>query len=253
MGIKQALLLSDVHVPFHDERAYDLALTVAKDLSSLSEIILLGDYADFYNVSSHQKDPGIISKLEDERHEVCKALKQISKDFPKVKRVFIEGNHEFRLSRYLASKAPELFDVYNTSDLLCLDDYGYEYIPYCPGQRYNVLGTDLIAKHVPTTCGLHVAHNTAVKNLCSTIFGHVHRRQESTVIGLNGQEHTAYSVGWLGDKSSPVMQYVKNHHQWTLGFAIVTLYNDIWFCDNVAIKQRGGKYYCLTNDAIYEN
>jgi hypothetical protein len=254
MAIKQALILADVHAPFHDQRALDLALYVGDDLKeNLTEIILLGDFADFYNISSHGKDPLIKQKLIDERAEVCKILKDISKRYPQAKKVFVEGNHEYRLARYLAKQAPELFDFYDTSSLLCLEDYGYEFIPYSPNQKYNVLGTDLIAKHQPATSGLHVAHGTVSKNLCSTIFGHVHRRQESSMISISGDEYTAYSVGWLGNKASPVMQYVKNHHNWTLGFAVVSAHEDRWFCDNISIKQSGDKYYCLTNGAIYEN
>jgi hypothetical protein len=50
------------------------------------------------------------------------------------------------------------------------------------------------------------------------------------------------------------MNYVTGHHQWQLGFAIVTLLDDgkTWFSQNVHILP-GKKYMCMVDGKIYKN
>ena len=50
------LFIPDTHVPYVDKRAFDLMLKVARDVK-VSTIVYLGDFGDFYAVSSHDKDP----------------------------------------------------------------------------------------------------------------------------------------------------------------------------------------------------
>jgi len=75
------------------------------------EIVLLGDYADFYPVSRHAKDPSVAHALTDEIKSVNEGLDQLDKLWPKAKKVYLEGNHEWRLERYLSEQAPALFGV----------------------------------------------------------------------------------------------------------------------------------------------
>jgi hypothetical protein len=66
------------------------------------------------------------------------------------------------------------------------------------------------------------ARVTASKALCSVVFGHTHRIEESHIVGLDGRNHVSFSVGWLGDKKKDkIFDYVKNHWQWQLGFGLV--------------------------------
>ena len=106
MTTKTALVIPDCHIPYHDERAYNLMIQVAQDLGHIDEIVILGDYADFYAINSHGKDPDIQHLLEDEVYEVIEKLKQLNKLFPTAKKVFICGNHEYRLDRYIKNRCP---------------------------------------------------------------------------------------------------------------------------------------------------
>ena len=47
---KLALVLGDVHAPYHDRKAWRLMLKAVRGLK-IDEITLLGDIADFYAVS----------------------------------------------------------------------------------------------------------------------------------------------------------------------------------------------------------
>jgi len=247
-SLKTALIIPDCHIPYEDERAYNLMLDVAKDLSP-NEIVIIGDYADFYNVSSFGKSPGIYDTLQDEIAAVHERLKQLKDLFPKAKKVFLQGNHEYRLERFVNSNAKEFFGLITTQSLLELDRFGFDYIPYGPNQLYQVLGSKLYARHEPLTTGLHVAHGTVSKALKSVIFGHVHRLQESGIVAINGEEYRGISCGWLGDKKHEVFNYVKAHHQWNLGFCIITVLNNgLWFSDLTHIMD----YKCVANGFLYE-
>jgi hypothetical protein len=55
-GVKRALLLFDVHLPYHDEEALELAVQHGID-SGCDCVILVGDFMDFYACSFWEKDP----------------------------------------------------------------------------------------------------------------------------------------------------------------------------------------------------
>lgn len=249
MTVKTALVIPDCHIPYHDARAYQLMIDVAMDLNP-DEIVILGDYADFYAINSHGKDPDLQHVLQDEIFEVIEKLKELNRLFPKAKKVFIEGNHEYRLGRYIKNKCPDLYGVVDVPNILLLPTMGYEFVPYTPNQAYKVLGGDLIARHEPLAGGKHVAQNTAEKAMASVIFGHTHRIQEAQTVTIDGQNLKGISSGWLGDQSHSVMQYVRGHHQWALGFSIIRKLEDgTWFNDLVHIKD----YKCIIDGHLWEN
>jgi hypothetical protein len=141
-----ALIIPDCHVPFADQRAYNLMLSVAQEIPDLSELVILGDYADFYAVSSHGKHPEYMHVLMDEVSQVRKELERLAKMFPNTKRVFLQGNHEYRLERYIYDKCPDLFGIVDTPTILELKTLGYEYVPYGPSQKSKEMGSKLFAR-----------------------------------------------------------------------------------------------------------
>lgn len=222
MKIKgKALIIPDCHIPYHDKRAYDLMLKVAR-AQKITEVVILGDYADFYAINSHGKSPAINQLLKKEIDAVISELKRLRRLFPKAKIVYIQGNHEYRLERYIERQCPELYDVIDCKSILKLDALQIKFIPYGPNQIYSVLGSKLKARHEPLAGGKYAAHASVVKAGCSLIFGHLHTIAESQVVMMDGSNHRGITCGWLGDKDHPVMSYVKNHHQWAQGFSLVT-------------------------------
>lgn len=250
MKVKRALVIPDCHIPYEDKRAYDLMLEVAQDFDP-DEIVILGDYADFYAINSHGKDADMLGiKLIDEIHEVWARLDELQLLFPNAKKVFIEGNHEYRLARYINQKAPDLFGLVDTSSILNLEERGFHFVPYSPNQKYHILGSSLIARHEPLSGGKHVAQNTVEKAMHSVIFGHTHRIQEAQTVTIHGENLRGISCGWLGDSGSSVMQYVRSHHQWAHAFSLVTLLPDgTWFNHLKHIID----YKCFHNETLYEN
>lgn len=255
MDLKCALIIPDTHRPFHHVKAYNLMLEVASDLKSqLNEIVVLGDYADFYSVSSHSRDPRVFHMLQDEVVDVLAGLSELDHLFPDAKKVFLQGNHEFRLERYLVDKAPALFGITDTRFLLGFDQRpNWRYIPYGPNQSHKVLGSYLRARHEPLASS---AKATAAKALCSIVYGHIHRIESSHIVGMDGTNHIACSVGWLGDKSKDLIySYVKNHHQWQMGFGLcwVDQKNKFFHLDTVHILEDGNQVSCVVNGKLYKS
>lgn len=248
MSIRTALIIPDCHIPYHDARAYQLMLDVASDINP-DEVVILGDYADFYAINSHGKDPNMSHILMDEVAAVVEELQRLKRMFPDAKKVYIEGNHEFRLARYIKQKCPDLFGAFTVPQLLELSPLGFDFVPYSPNQQYKVLDSKLIARHEPLAGGKHVAQNTAEKAMASVIFGHTHRIQEAQTVAMDGHNYRGISSGWLGDQSNQVMQYVKSHHQWALGFSITRVLDDgTWFNSLIHIID----YKCMVDGYIYE-
>lgn len=222
-------------------------LDVAEDVNP-DYIYILGDFADFYDINSHGKAPDIQGKLIDELSSVHYRLEQLQLLFPDAAKTYIAGNHEHRLARYISNKAPELFGIVDVKELLYLDTYGYKYVAYGPEQKAQVGNSHLYARHEGFTAGLHIAHGTVVKGMASIIFGHCHRIQESQVVAINGDNYRGIASGWLGDKNHPVFNYVKNHHQWALGFSIVTILEDGTFFNSLIHII---DYKCVVDGTLY--
>lgn len=251
MSLKLALIIPDTHVPYHDERAYQLMLNVAKDLE-LDEIVILGDFADFYAVSSHGKHPLLMHTLKEEVEQVNSKLDQLDLLFPKAKKYFIEGNHEYRLARYLYNVAPALFGVTETKTLFNLNKRPlWHFLEYGPSQLHSVLGSHLKARHEPLGSS---AKASAAKSLCSLVYGHIHRLEESHIVGIEGTNHVNFSVGWLGDKRQDLIYgYVKGHHQWQLGFGLAYVDQETryFYHQKIHILVNGRSYSCLVNGKLY--
>lgn len=259
--LRQVLVFPDTHRPYHDARAYDLALRVGDDLQGgkgPDEILVLGDYGDFYSVSSHGKDSALERHLSREVDNVSAALRSLEQRWPHAKRTFIEGNHEDRLRRYLNDKAPELYGLVSTEALLGLEPPRWTFVPYGPKQLVRVGDSHLYARHEPLTGGVLPAHGTVLRAGCSVIYGHDHRSQQAQVTMANGDTHLGVSVGWLGNEDRPEFSYTKGHPNWALGFGVVTYdpSTGLFFVDAVRIiaRGRGGSlsYTCYHGGTWYE-
>jgi hypothetical protein len=249
MAIHKIGVLCDCHFPYIDRKAYNLAIGVLKKVG-INELILNGDFADFYGLNSHGENLNVRESFDNEIDSIVHELGELGRIFPDAKRIFICGNHEFRLERYITNEAKGFHNIVTIEKILFLKELGYEFIPYGPSQSYKV--STLNIRHEPVGGGENFACATVKKAGASVLFGHHHQIQEHQKVTIDGSYHRAISVGCLCDKNHPVMNYVKNFHQWQLGFAIITVINDkTWFCQNIHIIP-GDKYRCQANGKIYE-
>ena len=244
MAIEARLILNDIHIPAHDPAALDIALSVGSTLhqkNCLKEIILNGDILDFFNVKFHPVSPhdfGITTTIKDEIYLGNKFLDHLAARFPGTEITLLAGNHEDRLSRFLAQKAPDIFDLIAMPALLKLDERGIEYVPYGRHQLYRIAGTDLFCRHSPYSYAIHCAYNCITKKFINLIFGCTHRYQEIKLKDGEGKEKYACSNACLIDFEHPIFNYMSTDN-WAKGFSVI--YTDGGWWQNTHVKIKDGR------------
>jgi predicted phosphodiesterase len=213
--LQRILFVPDSHIPYHDKRAWELMLKAA-GLFKPDQIVLLGDFADCYAVSSHDKSPGRKHRLQWELDEVDAALADLERLEAK-KKVYIFGNHEDRLDRYIATRAPELDGLLSIPAYLELKERGWIQVPYKDSYRIGKLWLT----HDTGKAGKNAIAAALDDYQSNIIIGHVHRMGVVYGGDATGKTHVAASFGWLGDaRSVDYMHRVKVNRDWQLGFGL---------------------------------
>ena len=194
-AISRVLVLSDIHIPFHDSSAIQAALEYGKS-KDVQAIFLNGDTLDFYQLSFHEKDPRKCS-IADELEIGREFLKYLRDNFS-CPIYFIKGNHEIRLERYLRLKAPELLDIsdFELKILLRFGENNITEIPY--GSK--VYFGKLLVEHgdkMKGSGGVNPARTLLLKFKRPTLCGHFHRESEATQRVYDGKILKAWSSGCL--------------------------------------------------------
>jgi len=209
------LIVPDVHAPYHDEDAWQLMLDVARDLKP-ETIVCIGDLADFYAISAHSKDPHRATKLKDEIRVVREKRAELDALGAKNK-VFCEGNHCYRLGRYLRDKAPELFELIDVPSVLQLDVNGWEFIPYRNHKRRGAVHYT----HDVGVAGRNATFRALDTYQHSVVTGHTHRLVYIVEGNAIGDAKLSASFGWLGDVNQiDYMHRAKAKKDWALAFGV---------------------------------
>lgn len=215
MTLEKWLLVPDTHVPYQSEKAFGLMLRAAA-AAKIKNVCVLGDFADFYAVSSHPKDPGRKADLGWEVDQVCLQLDRLDSQF-KGRKKFIAGNHEQRLERYLTDRAPELFSTVKVERLFKLKERGWDYTPYKQHTKIGKL-------HLTHDCGkaganAHIDAMNAFQS--NAVIGHTHRVGYAVQGNAKGEPHVGAMLGWLGDPAqTDYMHRVRAARDWAHGFGI---------------------------------
>lgn len=222
-GNMRVALLSDLHIPYHDRVAVQVALEHILAYKP-SHIILNGDIADFFSVSFWEKDPRK-RNFSLEIASVKQFLKIVRNVFPEAIILYKEGNHEERYARYLAVKAPELLGIQalEFSKILCLDDYKITLIgdkrPILLGKRLHVIHGHEIRWGI--TSPVNPARGFYMRGKECCIGGHLHQSSSHSEKSMSESIVSCWSTGCLCDMHpdySPL-------NKWNLGFAEVTVEN----------------------------
>lgn len=214
-GLSKWILVPDCHVPYHDRAAVALMLRAAQAIGAVNAVIL-GDFADFFAVSSHPKSPERKADLDWEVTEVNAALDLFDRTFTGEKK-FIAGNHENRLERYLTSQAPALFNTMKVEALFRLQERGWLYTPY---RSHTSIGK-LFLTHDAGKAGRN-AHVDAMNAFQSNVaIGHTHRLQYAVEGNVQGKPHVGVSLGWLGSvEHCEYMYRVRAARDWAHAFGV---------------------------------
>lgn len=225
MALRPYLVIPDTHVPYHDKRAWILMLKVAAQLK-LYGIVILGDFADCYAVSSHSKDPKRSLQFDYEISEVRKRLDDLGKLGAKHK-VFVAGNHEDRLLRYLRDKAPELHSVISIPKLFKLNQKKWEYVAYKEDYQLGKLSIT----HDVGSAGRYSTYKCLDTYQHSNLTGHTHRMSYVVEGNARGEHKLSAQFGWLGDVNEvDYMHKTSAKKNWVPGFGVLYLNTETEYC-----------------------
>jgi len=214
--IKKVLILPDVHIDTSISREYKTVKKFMVDFKP-DETILLGDFADVSALSAWDLDKKRLMegrRFKLEMNKVNEELDYVQKYSKKV--TYLEGNHEFRVGRYL-DKNPEMEGLIEIETMLNLDKRNIDYKPmnelYKLGNMYFTHGMWINKYHAN-------AHLTRLG--CNICYGHGHRPQTDSMNMKMQIPHAAYGLGCLCDKAP---DYLKGRpSNWTNQFAV--MYSD---------------------------
>jgi metallophosphoesterase superfamily enzyme len=214
-GLEKILVIPDTHVPFEDGQAFAVMMAAARILRP-DTIVFLGDFADFMSVSFHPKELHRRGyTLKEEVDAVNARLDQIQA-LGASRVVFIKGNHEYRLERYLTEKAPSLFGLVSTVDLFRLNERGWECVEY---RKHLKIGK-MHFTHDVGHAGIYAHRQSRMAFEGNVVIGHVHRCVMEVAGTAKGPAHVGIALGWLGDKAQIDYMHEAKAAQWTLAFGV---------------------------------
>lgn len=215
-SLEKWLIIPDCHIPYEDPKAYSLMLRAARRIK-IKNVVVLGDYADFYAVSSHSKDPRRLQNLHWEVERVNERLDELDRLF-RGKKIFCAGNHEDRLRRYLQDRAPALFDSVQVEQLFRLKERGWKYVPY---NSYTRVGK-LYVTHDLGKAGKGAGADAVSAFMHNAAIGHTHRLEYYVSGSVTGETHLGASLGWLGDFDQIEYRHrAKLRREWAHGFGVL--------------------------------
>lgn len=212
------LLLSDIHLPYHDIDALTAALEYGKK-REVNTIVLNGDTIDMYHASSFTKNPQK-KPIRYELDVTIVFIDLLQREFPKARIVFKVGNHEERIERLLFVKAPELIgiDEFKLDVLLQLGAKGIQYVD----RKRMIMAGKLAILHGhefgrSVFSPVNPARGLYMRSKESAIIGHHHQTSEHTEPSLHGDIVTTWSTGCLCGLTPEYMPINK----WNHGFAYI--------------------------------
>ena len=105
---RPVVILADLHAPYHDQRAVETVIAYVKPLNP-RYVIVLGDFADFYTVSSWLREPFPAFHLKEEIHIIRDLVKDITLELTTTETfLLVGGNHEDRMLRHLAKNCHQV-------------------------------------------------------------------------------------------------------------------------------------------------
>ena len=237
-GVKRALLLFDVHAPYHDEEALELAVQHGVD-SECDCVILVGDFMDFYACSFWEKDPRQ-RDFAGELNTGREMLKSIREAFPGKQIIYKLGNHEERYERWMIAKAPELLGVedFQIQKLLRLDELNIRIMDYRAPitlGKLNIIHGHEFGKSM--TNPVNPSRGLFLKGKSNSICGHYHQSSSHNEKTIEQKIIGSWSSGCLCDMH-PDYAPMNN---WNHGFIEVEMDGDDFTVHNYKILN--GKIY----------
>lgn len=219
-GEQKIGVFGDVHIPYHHITSLTAFLQWLKRQNP-ETLLINGDLCDFHGLSRFEKNPKA-RNLAGERAATLQFFEVLRKLFPKARIILKLGNHDERLEKYLAVKAPELLDINEIQfdSLFKLENYGIELV----GQKRIIRAGGLSILHgheypTPVIGPVNAARGLFLRAKDSALVNHHHQVSEHTESTIKGEIITCWSLGCLCELHPAYAPINK----WSHGGAIVEL------------------------------
>jgi len=220
--ITRAIVIPDLQVPYEDKRSLKAVEQYMAD-HQWDYYINLGDFMDFDMISKYNK--GYLRTIEGRRiledYKKGNAILDrhqsiIRKKNKNAKFVLLEGNHEFRIERYL-DENPQMTGMLEVENALRLKERGFKYV------RCSRDGEDFKLGKAHFIHGLYTNDAHAKKHVMrwgkNIFYGHLHDVQSYSLVH-KGEDNTIVGQS-LGCLCEYRQSYIKgNPTNWQQAFAI---------------------------------
>lgn len=247
MGVKSHyiyLVIPDLHYPFHCPQYISI---VTKALRLLSKddrfrgLIQLGDFVDWWQISSYDKDPSRKETALDDLQGYIKQMNEWSRIMPEGS-IFhqLEGNHEFRLKRYVWRNAAQIADMVRPLDEMLgfpernkVSKILYKWHEY---SRWDSCKIGDTAFHHGFYFSQHVAAKCLQVYPCSIVFGHTHRIQH---VEFNNKFATSLGHGSDAKKTA----HTPTPNNWCKAFGVFHSVGSKGSIEVVSVRQNKAKLW----------
>ena len=243
----------DTLEPTHEEGALDLASEFVRQVKP-EQVILVGDNLDLPEFGKYLTTPSFMRTTQATIDWATKFCARLRAAAPDAEIVWLAGNHEERLPKWLASNAsaayglrrgrvekdlPLGWPVLSVPFLCRMDEFGVEYRPGYPAAnhwitpRLKIIHGDKVKSRGST------AHMYLTQEKVSVIYGHIHRREWAEI---TREDHDgprtimAASPGCLARIDGAVPSYgqgldldgrpLPRHENWQQGVAVIDYNTD---------------------------
>lgn len=216
--MKRWLLVGDCHWPYADKRAWNLMLKTGP----YDGVAQMGDFIDCATISDHLRSKHRMESLHTELTVGRKKLQELFEIADE--HILLEGNHEERLGRYIANRAPELEGVVGELHDYLDPEKKWTRVPY--GRLHRVGKLYLTHDQGPSGQNCSYKHANIVGHCVA--HGHAHRLELVYLGTVDGKRRFGFSVGWLGDSRRLAFNYAKAaaRANWQVGFGVAYV-NDL--------------------------
>lgn len=221
--VKKMIILSDIHLPNHDDRALSLVEKYLKD-NRFDYYVLLGDFLDFDYLSKFDKDN--LRKLEGKRIlDDYKIANELLDRHQRLIRIhnkncqffYLLGNHDLRIEK-LIDKNPTLEGLIELEAGLKIKERGFKILDSFG--KHELLNIGKLFLMHGNYIGKHNAHKMVEDYDCSVVYGHTHTHQTFCKSRFDKRDlKIAQSIGTLQKFDPDYMG--KRPSAWVQSFGVV--------------------------------